>query len=171
MHGLQHLALMRFAIFIAAIVTSSWACAQPVPLREQLPGWASKAWTHAANTHGLDIFGGVNPFMQRGDFDGDGKADLAILVQARSTKKIGILFLHRKSKPLLVGAGFPLGNAGDDFSWLDIWAVEDRESIRSSDSQKSLQLKTDAVMVAKEGSAGGLIYFSGGKYKWQQHGD
>ena len=162
---------MRFCLLIAAIVASQLAYAQQLPLKQQLPSWASKGWSDASKAHGLDIFGGVNPFMQRGDFDGDGKADLAILVQARSTKKIGILFLHRKSKPLLVGAGFPLGNAGDDFSWLDIWAVEDRESIRSSDSQKSLQLKTDAVMVAKEGSAGGLIYFSGGKYKWQQHGD
>lgn len=156
---------------MAAMVAAQLASAQQVPLKEQLPGWASKAWMHAADTHGLDIFGGVNPFMQRGDFDGDGKADLAILVQARSSKKIGILFLHRKSKPLLIGAGFPLGNAGDDFSWLDIWAVQDRESVRSSESQKPLQLKTDAIMVAKEGSASGLIYFSGGKYKWRQLGD
>ena len=162
---------MRFAIFIAAIVASQWACAQQVLLKQQLPGWASKAWARGANTYGLEIFGGINPFMQRGDFDGDGKADLAVLVQARSTKRIGILFLHRKGKPLLVGAGFPLGNAGDDFSWLDIWTVEDRGSNRSSDSRKSLQLKTDAIMVAKEGSASGLIYFSGGKYKWQQQGD
>jgi len=162
---------MRFCFLIAAIVASQLAYTEQLPLKQQLPSWASKDWSDASKAHGLEIFGGINPFMQRGDFDGDGKADLAILVQARATKKIGILFLHRSGKALLVGAGFPLGNAGEDFSWLDMWAVEDRGSNRSSDFRKSPQLKTDAITVAKEGSASGLIYFSGGKYKWRQHGD
>jgi hypothetical protein len=62
----------------------------------------------------------VNPFYLRGDFDGDGKIDLAVLVDQRSTGKSGIAIIHGvRSKVTILGAGVGIGSGGDDFEWMD----------------------------------------------------
>ncbi|OEZ80645.1 hypothetical protein JAB8_53000 [Janthinobacterium sp. HH106] len=72
---------------------------------------------------------------------------------------------------MIVGAGHVLSNGGDDFAWLEVWQVEDKGSLQRSYHEKSLRLKTDGIVVAKEGSASALIYIKGGKAVWQQQGD
>jgi len=64
-------------------------------LKDQLPPWAAKRWTTAAGQLQVDVSGRINPFFQRGDFDGDGRPDLAVLVQGKANRKVGILILHR----------------------------------------------------------------------------
>jgi hypothetical protein len=62
----------------------------------------------------------VNPFYLRGDFNGDGKIDLAVLVKQRSTGKLGIAIIHGATdKVTILGAGVGIGNGGDDFEWMD----------------------------------------------------
>ncbi len=114
------------AIIAALALVPVVAIAQDRRLDDQLPAWAARPWAGASATGQLEIFGGINPFFQRGDFDGDGLADLAILVRQKATGKIGILFLHRKGGRALLGAGRAFGNGGDDFAWMDLWSVEDR---------------------------------------------
>src|SRR5947208_16834787 len=47
----------------------------------------------------------VNPFYQRGDFDGDGQVDVAVLVRHKVTGKVGIAFVHRGTRAVhVVGA-------------------------------------------------------------------
>jgi hypothetical protein len=66
----------------------------------------------------------LNPFYLRGDFNGDGEVDIAVLVKQRSTRKVGIAIIHGgTSKIAILGAGAPLGNGGDDFTWMDYWQV------------------------------------------------
>lgn len=155
-------------LFVSALLfTPVVALAEPASLAHQLPGWAFEAWNAFSASNGIGISGRVNPFMQRGDFDGDGKPDLALLVEAKSNKKLGVLILHRNSKPALLGAGVPFGNGGDDFSWLDLWSVEDKGTIHGPPET----LQGDGLILTKEGSASGLIYFEKGTYKWQQQGD
>lgn len=147
------------------------AVAQGPPLADQLPAWAAKPWAAAAAANHLELFGGINPFFQRGDFDGDGKFDLAILVRGKSSGKIGILFLHRSARPALIGAGRSFGNGGDDFAWMDLWSVEDRSTtLRGRDNAPST-VRMEALVVAKEGSASARIAWRNGKYSWQQLGD
>ena len=130
--------------------------AQPLPLESQLPAWAAKPWAAASTANHVELFAAVNPFYQRGDFDGDGKADLAIIVRDKASGKIGILVLHRSGRPALLGAGRSFGNGGDDFAWMDQWSVDDggRNVRRGNDP-----------------SASALIRYRDGKYVWQQQGD
>ncbi len=109
----------------------------------------------------------VNPFFQRGDFDGDGQSDIAILVRHRATGKVGIAFVHRATRAVhVVGAGTPLGNGGDDFTWLGVWHVEDAGTLKEVPG-----FRGEVLYVEKPESAGGLIYWDGTRYQWVQRGD
>ncbi len=162
---------LRLGSVLALGFAPALAAAQPLPLHDQLPAWAAKRWATAAATDGIELHAGLNPFYQRGDFDGDGRLDLAILVRAKATGKIGILMLHRVGKPVLLGAGRPFGNGGDDFAWIDQWSVDDGGSNPRRRSDASASEPADALFVAKEGAASAVIRYRNQRYVWRQQGD
>lgn len=85
-----------------------------------------------------------------------------MLIEHRTTHKIGIVFVHHDSTtPHVIGAGTDFGNGGDTFDWMDSWKVQPRTKTRL----------TDAVVIERESSASALIYFANGKYRWKQLGD
>ena len=164
--------LTRIAVALTLSLTFApgLSTAQPRPLDYQLPAWAAKPWAAASAANHIEISGAINPFYQRGDFDGDGKADLAILVRDKTSGKIGILMLHRAGKPVLLGAGRPFGNGGDDFAWIDRWSVDDGGS-NPRRSGPAASGAADGLWVAKEGAASALIRHRGHGYVWRQQGD
>jgi hypothetical protein len=157
--------LVLFLLVFPAIAFAQLA------LKDQLPPWAAERWTSAAGQLQVDISGRINPFFQRGDFDGDGRADLAVLVQHKANRKLGILILRRNGKQTLLGAGHTFANGGDDFEWMDLWWVEDRGAVQQSHDDPAVKLQGDGLLVGKEGSASALIYFKAGEFHWQQKGD
>lgn len=160
------------AVSVALVFATGMAAAQTLPPQAQLPAWATQQLDSLAKREAIEVSARLNPFVLRGDFDGDGKGDLAVLIRNKDSKKEGIVFLFRqKTAPLIVGAGHALPNGGDDFAWLEVWQVEDKGTLQHSYHEKSLRLKTDGIVVAKEGSASALIYIKGGKAVWQQQGD
>lgn len=127
-----------------------------------VPEWARVRFDSVTKARSLQLSAHIKPQTLSGDFDGDGKADIAILVEHRGTHKIGILFMHQKGAiSRVIGAGTELGNGGDNFDWMDIWKVEPRTKPRL----------TDALIIERESSASARIYFAGGKYHWKQLGD
>jgi hypothetical protein len=114
----------------------------------------------------------INPFVWQGDFDGDNKTDAAVMVKRSSDGKEGIAVLWRsRATPTVLGAGTKFGNGGDDFSWIDLWGVEEKGSLQESYYADTIRLDADALIVSKEASASALIYFVAGEAKWQQQGD
>src|SRR5262249_32287171 len=66
----------------------------------------------------------LNPFYLRGDFNGDGKPDTAILVKTKSRARLESLFFTGGTNEVyLVGAETTVGDGGDHFSWMDTWQV------------------------------------------------
>ena len=131
-----------------------------------VPRWAFDALDDQFNIQ-YEWHDSVNPFYQRGDFDGDGQGDLAILLRQKSTRKVGIAFIHRSTQAVhVVGAGIPFGNGGDDFTWLGVWTVEDGVALSEVEG-----FRAEVLFVAKPESAGGLIYWDGKRYQWVQRGD
>lgn len=161
----------KFAFVVLSFV-SSIAFAQDASLKMQLPDWAAKQLDGLSQRESIEVNSRINPFVWRGDFLGAGKGDLAVLVKDSKTKKEGIVFLSQgKDKPIVVGAGHKFGNGGDDFSWLELWYVEDKGTLQHSYHEKAVKLTSDGIIVAKEGSASALIYVKAGKANWQQQGD
>ena len=104
----------------------------------------------------------------RGDFDGDGRPDAAVLVaEAAEPRRKGIALLTSDAERSLVGAGNAVGNGGDDFSWMDAWRVSTK-----ADTTRALgRAAGDGLIVEKTESAGGLIGIVAGRPQWAQWSD
>jgi hypothetical protein len=84
------------------------------------------------------------------------------LVKERSTGKLGIAIVHGTTgKVTILGAGFGVGNGGDDFEWMDSWQV-------CSKTRNVPRLRGDALLVEKSEAASALIYWNGKRYVWFQ---
>ena len=162
---------MKINVAALLVCIALVANAQDLRPEDQMPSWAVQKWEALAKRQGLVISTRINPFVWRGDFDGDGQSDLAIMVKHSSTKKEGIVLLLRSGRSLVLGAVHPFGNGGDNFSWIDLWYVEDRGTTQNSYYEKAVLLTADGIIVAKEGSASALVYLKHGKARWQQQGD
>lgn len=165
------LGVMRNTLIFVVVLTLKTIWAQDPPMLGQLSPWAEQAWSKLVAKTPVRLSTRLNPFVWRGDFDGNGRPDLAVLIAETKTKKEGIAFLLQGRAPVVVGAGQDFGNGGDDFSWMDVWHVEDRGTGHGNSRDQNLTLKADGLMVAKEGSASALIYFRNGKPVWHQSGD
>ena len=164
--------LLRPLLCLLLALISCVAEGQAIPPSDQLPDWIQDRWKALAESRKLEISTRINPFVWQGDFDGDGRQDLVILVKHIPTRKEGIaIFTRRLGSPRILGAGTSFGNGGDDFSWIDIWSIQERGSVLTVRSRKPVKLDTDGIYVAKESSASAVIYLKSGKATWQQQGD
>jgi hypothetical protein len=112
----------------------------------------------------------VKPLYLRGDFDGDAKVDMAVLVKQHATGKFGIAIINGATNKLIVlGAGTVLGNGGDDFEWMDSWEIYSKERVAKGTSTPKIH--GDALLVSKSEAASALIYWNGKRYVWLQQGD
>lgn len=132
-----------------------------------LERWVLDALYHDASRDQVELFYKLNPYYQRGDFDGDGQVDVALQVIETKTGKRGIAIVHRADRSVhIIGAGRPLGDRGDDFSWLWAWRVERPDHLRAR-----LPGTREALHVEKPESASGWVIWNGEAYVWVQGGD
>lgn len=169
---------MLFALLlVGALVDSSrHATLRPANARPALPHLASpKPLSQSGQSapvppdslvaallkaRGLTAANWMNPARLIGDFDGDGKSDIALLVASTKSKKLGLVIVHGgRTTTAVIGAGVNFGNGGDDFEWANRWVVVKRKG------------KFDALLVERAESGGGLVAYAGGKYRWRQQGD
>lgn len=161
-------------VVVALVVAVSGVVSAQKPTYQQeysIPTWVTTAWkgSGVARTHNFDAR--LNPFCLRGDFDGDSVADFAILVKELASGKTGVAIIHRADGHVfVVGAGKVLGNGGDEWSWMDAWAVFEKKPGGAALANMP-SFKGDALVVTKTEAAGGLVWWDGTKYRWQQRGD
>ncbi|MBZ5549141.1 MAG: hypothetical protein LAO22_14480 [Acidobacteriia bacterium] len=128
-----------------------------------------------------DLSDSVNPFYLRGDFDGDGKPDYAVLVINKQTKKHGLAVVRSKSRSVdILGAGGIKLRVGsgqgsyllDDFDWMNAWHVESRYAIGVQLGREvESKMSGEGIVVEKTESASALILWNGRSYQWKQMGD
>jgi len=135
-----------------------------------IPGAVKKAIANGSLTKDYDLSFQVKPFYLQGDFKGDGKIDVAVLVKQHSTRKVGIAIIHGETdKVTILGAGTAIGNGGDDFDWMDSWEIYSKDCVAGATSVPKLH--GDALLVSKSEAASALIYWNGKRYVWLQQGD
>src|SRR6266508_4013611 len=118
-----------------------------------IPESVKRAIANGTFAKNYDVSFRTNPFYLRGDFSGDRKTDVAVLVKQRSTGKLGTA----------------IGNGGDNFDWMDSWEIYSKDRVASGTSIRKLH--GDALLVSKSEAASALIYWNGKRYVWLQQGD
>ena len=135
-----------------------------------IPEVINRAITNGLLAKEYELSFRINPFHLRGDFNGDGKIDVAALVKQRSTGKLGIAIIHGATgKVTILGAGTAIGNGGDDFEWMDSWEIYSKDRVATG--RNVPKLRGDALVVSKSEAASALIYWNGKRYIWLQQGD
>jgi hypothetical protein len=136
----------------------------------EIPESVTRAIANGSLAKEYEVSLQVSPFFLRGDFNGDGKIDVAVLVKQRSTGKRGIAVIHGGTdKVTILGAGTIIGNGGDDLDWMDNWQVKSKSETTNRTSGP--KLRGDALFVSKSEAASALIYWKGKRYVWSQQGD
>jgi hypothetical protein len=116
----------------------------------------------------------INPYYLRGDFDGDGRVDYAVLVTERGTGKRGIVvLLSSQPKPRVLGAGTPVqyGSAKWDDLNFDSWRVYGKGKVDAGTGFEAPPGKVELILVQKRESASGFFRWSGTQFTWVQQGD
>jgi hypothetical protein len=137
---------------------------------QDIPAAVQSAVKNGSLSKDYDVSFHMDPFYLRGDFNGNGKIDVAVLVKQRSTGKLGIAIIHgENNKVTILGAGTLIGNGGDDFEWMDTWQVRSKSGVVAGTNFPKLY--GDALLVGKTEAASALIYWNGKRYVWLQQGD
>jgi hypothetical protein len=106
----------------------------------------------------------LNPFYIRADFDGDGKADYAVLVKKGKDRGI-VVCRAAVAKGTVIGSGVPFNEWRDlDFS---AWAAYEKRAAGSGVPR----LLGEAIWLEWGERGSGLVYWNGHKFVWQQQGD
>ncbi|MSP38636.1 MAG: hypothetical protein EXR70_09120 [Deltaproteobacteria bacterium] len=157
--------LLRCTVVSAAEIDSVTLASLPDEIRQ--------AFEKSAQAKRYQLSAHINPFYLHGDFDGDGRADTALLIKEKSSSKNGMAIYHGKSHRFsIVGAGEDWGNGSDDFPGMDAWQVYQRGPVsKGADGKPPPKLRGDALLVIKTESASALIYWNGKRYAWYQQGD
>lgn len=115
----------------------------------------------------IEINGGINPFLISGDYDGDGLTDFAVQVRTKKDQHQGVLICFAKDVAVLVGAGGPTPwTEGQDARWpFDSWFLARKGSKHLSIYPK---IKFDSLALVMADEGGGLLYWDGRKFRWQQ---
>jgi hypothetical protein len=155
-------------------ITESNATRSPAPgetvYPHDIPEPIDRAIKNGSLAKNYDVSFRMNPFYLRGDFNGDGKIDVAVLVKQRSTGKAGIAIINGATdKVTVLGAGTAIGNGGDDFEWMDSWEIYSKGRVAGGTSVSKLH--GDALFVSRSEAASALIYWNGKRYVWLQQGD
>jgi len=150
--------IKQFMKIISTLFLQAFVCLTARAADTDVPAWAMKVFNERLSSR-YELVQEMEPSFYVGDFNGDGKSDVALLITERTTGKVGIAIVEgAEGATKIIGAGKSFGNGGDDFSWMDAW------SLRHSG-------KIDRLYLAKSEAASALIYWDGSKYKWQQEGD
>lgn len=150
---------------------TAWSAAPAVSAHpHEIPESIDRAIANGSLAKEYELSYRLNPSFLRGDFDGDGKVDVAALVRQRSTGKFGIAIVHgANNKVTILGAGTSIGNGGDDFEWMDSWEIYSKDG--ATKGTNTPKLRGDTLLVSKSEAASGLIYWNGKRYVWLQQGD
>jgi hypothetical protein len=160
---------MNAAVALAFLLVQA---ATPGALRGELPSWARSTVERFESRRRLALSNRLDPDFLEADFNGDGRNDLAVLVSGVENRKDGILIVFRdQAKVMLLGAGVPFGNGGDDFSWMDVWSVHPRRPIERGAGKAPPLLRGDALLVEKSEAASAIVYWNGKAFRWYQQGD
>lgn len=111
-----------------------------------------------------------NPYFVRGDFDGNGNNDYAVIVESRKDKREGILVCFRNKETKAVLLGLDPKNPPPFWRLYD-WDVETPAQVSETTDYKgkSIGIKPKGESIVMKWEDGiGVIYWDGKEFRWKQ---
>jgi hypothetical protein len=138
-------------------------------------GVPDSIWSIASRA-GFDSIYAISQSMQyppylEGDFDGDRVEDAAVLVEHRSTGKLGLAIVRLGPKQVTVlGAGSSAAGP-DDLGWINRWDVFRKGSTihLTIHYRPNAQLIADALWVGRDDSVGAFYIWTGRGFTYEEH--
>jgi|SRR5215472_5187975 len=124
----------------------------------------------------------VNPFYLRGDLDGDGKPDYAILVTTKDSSKRFVLICRTGTENLEILTGRDASaifdpkqsiTSKENFNWMDAWQIAERQELDANELNQGtpVPMRGEGIIAEKTEAATVLIYWTGKDYRWYQVAD
>ncbi len=163
-------------IVLVLTLALSSGCIAQTPSEFNVPEKIDLMLTTGPFAVAYSISGRINPFYLRGDFDGDGKPDCAILVTSKENQSRGIaIWLSSQKRIIVLGAGKPFKVSGQfisDLNFIDFWQVYEKKPVEQApEAGPPPHLIGEAILAGKSEAADGLIYWTGKQFAWYQQGD
>jgi hypothetical protein len=162
-------------LLVATVFLAVASRADTKDIWENMPPQIRSAFASKPIDGHYDLSDRINPLYLRGDFDGDGIADYAVLVKQAKTGKRGIaVWLSSKRKVIVLGAGESVqcGAARSDDLDFDRWRVISANRFDTSSSYELPSgLRRDAILIVWSEGASGVYYWKAGSFRWFQEGD
>jgi len=149
-------------------------CAHDVATNKDA-GVPDSIWSIASRA-GLDSIYAISLSLQyppylEGDFDGDGVNDAAVLIEQRSTGKIGVAIVRRGMRQVTVLGAGRSGAGPDDIAWLDAWDVFRKGAtlhLTIHDRPRE-QLIADALWVGRRDFMSAFYVWTPGGFVYEAH--
>ena len=145
---------------------------QKINYEKMLPFFVSgcndkNKWIHEELDFPANLY---NPNFLRGDFDGDGNNDYAIVVESRKDKREGILVCFRNKETKAVLLGLDANNPPP------FWRLNDWDVGTSAEINEVVDYKGNAINIKPKGEsivmkwedALGIIYWDGKDFRWKE---
>ena len=160
--------LKSVCFFLALLLPATGSRANEALSEEGVPPLVRSCVKDSGET--VQISTALNPFYLRGDLDGDGVNDFAVLVHDKSYRGI-LLCLSSQPSPVVVGAGEDFeGYRSLDF--FDAWYILEKGPIeRGVDEGSPPVLQGEAIQWIRSEASSGLIYWDGKRVRSYQQGD
>jgi hypothetical protein len=133
-----------------------------------VPRWVREAFfNQKLNQRYVMVFRDIRPLYLRGDFNGDNKIDIALMLQEKSTQgsssapSVMAIFHGGSQEAIIIDDPNKLGAD-------DIWEVVPKEDMTKYQSISALG---EGISMAKAASASRLIYWDGKEYNALQTSD
>ena len=171
---------MKSLLFLVAFISITTYAQKgrliPNPVRN-IPRWVRNEFSVQQLDRQYEITYQLYPPFLKGDFNGDGKSDIAVLIAEKSSGKLGIALVHGKQaqafkhRITILGAGKQLGTVGDDFKWMNLWStLSGKKSLAENDQRLFPALHGTGIRLQQRDDGAGLIYWDGKKYEWRRLG-
>jgi hypothetical protein len=172
---------MKFLLVLILVCSISVAAQNghliPNPIKG-IPQWVRNEFSAQQFSQHYDITYQMYPQYLRGDFNGDGKTDVAIPISEKTNGKLGIAIIHGKQaqafkhRIVILGAGKPIGAAGDDFKWMSLWnLLKDKKLLPQNERSHLPALQGAMIRILNKDGEAGVIYWGGNKYDWANLGE
>ncbi len=141
------------------------------PLRD-IPAWVRRDFTSRNLDNEYKIIYRLYPHVISGDFNGDGRKDVAIQIQSLSSGKTGIAIFHGRKPQAMVtniailGAGKTVGQAGDNLSWSEVWVKLKGQGMNAGDLHS--KRTPDAISLSNKTDRTVVLYWNGRQYTTRQ---